>query len=508
MTPPAGENIKELVAGPDGGMWFTDGWWPEGAYHGTVGRISAEGSISEFEEGLGARSDTEEIVAGPDGNLWFADAGDGSIDNAIGRVTPSGTINEFTEGLETVRPRTIIDGVGNRLWFTANGSSPAIGSITTAGVISKFILPGPPHVPVLGPEGNVWFTYGESGSGAIGRVVQEEGGTTVITLFSKGLASASIPQDIVLGREGDLWFTDVGKGVGAIGRVTPAGAIEEFRAGLGEESRPRQLVAGPDGDLWFTDRPERAIGRITPNGTITEFGSENLTRNGGPWGIAFGPEGEVWFTGGSSNGAAGAIGKLSPASGQITLFNGGADGHGLGLDTTPKEIAAGPAGTLWFVGSTGPTETVIGRIIPGDDALAEESLRSPYQPEIPQSPKTIARLKVVHHSVFVSRRGRAVIDLECIPFTSCFGILTLKAKSPRWRGPDTIGETHFAIRSGNEALIGVPLDRAGRSLLHAAGGRHSAQVTVEGQMTFEVVPRRSVRLVQTKRKNTKKALRP
>lgn len=70
---------RDIVAGPNGTMWFTDLNTP------AIGTISTGLKIREFTTGLGTGAEPYSIVAGPDGNLWFSDGA-----GAIGRVTPSG----------------------------------------------------------------------------------------------------------------------------------------------------------------------------------------------------------------------------------------------------------------------------------------------------------------------------------------------------------------------------------------------------------------------------------
>jgi streptogramin lyase len=72
----AGSNLREIAAGPDGALWFTEN------SGNRIGRITTAGVITEFSTGMTAGSYPYGIAAGPDGALWFADAGD-----RIGRIT-------------------------------------------------------------------------------------------------------------------------------------------------------------------------------------------------------------------------------------------------------------------------------------------------------------------------------------------------------------------------------------------------------------------------------------
>ena len=166
-----------------------------------------------------------DIVAGPDGNLWFTDPGG----NTIGRVTPSGpTITQFTIPTAFGTPNGIASGFDGRLWFTERNAGK-IGRITTDGAnIDEFPIPSglQPILIARGPDGALWFTEGlfvvagrvsEPISLQIGRIDT----TGAITEFPALGAGASL-FGIATGSDGALWFTDTGMN-NAIGRITPQG---------------------------------------------------------------------------------------------------------------------------------------------------------------------------------------------------------------------------------------------------------------------------------------------
>ena len=61
-------------------MWFTE---PNG---GRIGRITTAGVVTEFTAGITPGSFPFNIVAGPDGNMWFTEYA--AAGNRIGRITP------------------------------------------------------------------------------------------------------------------------------------------------------------------------------------------------------------------------------------------------------------------------------------------------------------------------------------------------------------------------------------------------------------------------------------
>jgi streptogramin lyase len=466
---------EDIVAGPDGNVWFIDG-----DLNGAIGRITPTGAITLFSKGLNAESTPVKIVAGPDGNLWFTDRGSFSAPKAIGQITPSGTITLFTAGLgANTRPRDIVVGSDGNLWFTANGTSPAIGTITPDGMISTFSLPGPPREITIGPDGNPWFTYAGA-SPAIGRVAQGEGKTT-ITLFSAGLNPSSEPEDIIVGPDGNLWFVDESESIPAIGRVEPSGTITEFNAGLSSGASPNSIVVGPDENLWFTDLGG-AIGRITPGGSITQF-SGGLNEKSAPFDIVAGPDGNLWFT---DLGNISAVGKITE-SGTITEFK-------VDSSSNPWYIVAGFGGTLWF--SSGGANHAIGRIIPGDDPPAGGGIVSPQlsiccgiPPHAGQ--KSPGKLALADNGIAVQSNGNAAIALTCLEAFRCGGRVTLTAmQSPKNRRKhlQQIATTAFSIPTGSTRLK-VRINRAGRTLLRARDGRLRASLalrkTLPGPKTVE-----------------------
>ena len=103
----------DIVAGPDGNMWFTLSGDPGG-----IGRITPEGVFKDSFRGEGedAQGDDDDqgsshrltpnsrptgIAAGTDGALWFTEsAGPGRI----GRITTGGDVTPYSEGLRPTAP--------------------------------------------------------------------------------------------------------------------------------------------------------------------------------------------------------------------------------------------------------------------------------------------------------------------------------------------------------------------------------------------------------------------
>ena len=90
-------------------------------------------TITEFSAGITATSQPRGIASGPDGNMWFTD----SRHATVGRITPQGAVTVFSEGItpagrlrDRFRPgrQDVVHGFG----------VPVVGSITAAGTITEF----------------------------------------------------------------------------------------------------------------------------------------------------------------------------------------------------------------------------------------------------------------------------------------------------------------------------------------------------------------------------------
>jgi streptogramin lyase len=356
----AGAQPGDIVQGPGGNLWFTDG-------KGAIGKVTPSGAITEFSSGLHAESDPQQIISGPDGNLWFTDDPFETGTPAIGRISTSGTITEFNSGLnqdaepiDVAEPTSIVTGPDGNVWYTDStffyeGRNSAIGRITPSGTLTEFEMPEAVSTPlklIVGPDGNLWFTDPSRGpfNSAIGRITPS--GTT--TEFST-VGTTGAPRDLVIGPDGNIWFT----ARNGIGRITPSGTITAFSSGLSAEPNLGKIINGPDGNLWFTDSgnvfaTEKAIGRITPSGTITEFPTTDPERRP-PTDLISGPDGNLWFTYDEN----GQVSRITP-SGQVTNFS-----LGLSPDAEPRSIVAGPGGSdLWFTDAPFEGAPAIARISP------------------------------------------------------------------------------------------------------------------------------------------------
>jgi len=248
-------------------------------------------------------------------------------------------------------PESILTGPDGNLWAGEIGSSGALFRVTPAGLIGKILTGGGTHPLDLatGPEGRVWFTaHGTSRLGVVNPLTEEITEHPFATNFSM--------EGIVGGPGGALWVA-VSSPNAAILRVAPseaAGELANTAIAVKASSQPDQLTVGAEGDVWFTENAgPGAIGRLTPaTGEVREF-TEGLTSNSRPAGITTGPEGDIWFT---ESAGSGRIGRLVPATGRISEYS-----TGLTIGA-PQRIVTGDDGNLYFTASEG--NGAIGRITP------------------------------------------------------------------------------------------------------------------------------------------------
>ena len=139
LPQPAGD-LVDLTSGPDGNLWFTESTRFDCC--GSIGRITPQGVITRFPLPPHGRppfvvNELGGIAAGPDGNVWFMEGGNIGrgrpvSQRRVGRISTDGTITEFeisTAGDTFSDPPGLITaGPDGALWFT-NLWSNRIGRI-------------------------------------------------------------------------------------------------------------------------------------------------------------------------------------------------------------------------------------------------------------------------------------------------------------------------------------------------------------------------------------------
>jgi virginiamycin B lyase len=276
----------QIVAGPDGNLWFTE------SDASKIGKITPGGSITEYK--LAAGTVPYGITVGPDGNIWFTER----LGNAIAKMDTSGNLlaEYFLPTLEA-QPWHITPGPDGKLWFTEENVD-LIGAITVGGLISEFPTNSCcfPTQITTGEDGRLWFT--EELPGQIG-AMSTDGEVEYFTP-----PRGELTYGITTGPDGNVWFTAL-TGTYKLGNIDTGGKITEVLAPA-VFTGIAGVTTGPDGNLWYTMNDTGRVGGVTPSG-----GRLGTFRAGSyPIGITAGPDGNIWFTESQSN----AIGRLELGS--------------------------------------------------------------------------------------------------------------------------------------------------------------------------------------------------
>jgi len=303
---------ERITTGPDGNLWFTDGVYSFGNSNEYVGRITPDGSVTEFSVDNNTRTQLYNITTGPDGNLWMLAirTPNGTNDDqlVVIRMTPDGNYTVFgaflghrgEDFVSNVSP--LVVGPDGNLWYTASfysqfpwiGPGNIVGRITSTGDITNFNVLNGALVQTgfgggitAGADGNLWI--GIAGVRPFTPDGQELGA------FPRSQPLSEMVTDANGNVWGLVWYNK-------IERITPDGAVTDFPLPVTPQPfDPAELdplrmtlTVGLDGNIWFSDPYANQIGNITPDGTVTEYAVP--TPNSFPAGITTGPDGNIWFT--------------------------------------------------------------------------------------------------------------------------------------------------------------------------------------------------------------------
>jgi streptogramin lyase len=121
IIPGAPVTITSMTVGPDNNFWFTDA-------NDKIWSMTTSGVLLE-EFLLPTGSDPQQIVAGPDGTLWFTEGGT----DKIGVMTTAGNLTELALPTPASVPIGITEKQDGTLWFT-EASGNRIGRIADAAI--------------------------------------------------------------------------------------------------------------------------------------------------------------------------------------------------------------------------------------------------------------------------------------------------------------------------------------------------------------------------------------
>lgn len=347
---PGGADIRHLVAGPDGNIWFTERATRNIASITSTGQVSTK--VIPYDADTSIDDDGPETITSSGGGIWF--------DDLVGQQTwrydvATGTLKEPRQNFDSVRNLAPADNGG--VWennsggqdinlYAANGST--YGTATTS-YNDPYALTEAPG------NGGAW--YADTASGGQLRHIDDQGNITSIPL---GGAYGEV-DSIAFDRSGGLWWTQYLHGH-SLGPADDGGLIGHLVNGqpvyspLGPASginslAPGNLQLGPDGALWFTAKDQRnagnsyngrrdIIGRLDPStGVIQLSTAGSYTYND----FTFASDGSLWFldTGANSLGRIASPLSALPAVPGSPVLGTAASAPGLHLCSTASKAVRG-----------------------------------------------------------------------------------------------------------------------------------------------------------------------
>jgi streptogramin lyase len=282
---------------------------------------------------------------------------------------------------------TIAEGPEGNMWATVSDATNDVARITPSGEVKEFNLPEVDHPTGIaaGPDGNMWVTL-EGGVARFSPATPEDEGTTLKQTITEVKSQSSIaagPNDrmwvatennlVSVPLENPLGFKaneipglfphDIDaagpliaiadSGLNKIVTATASGgdlATEtDFEIG-GGEGGSQGVAVNNGGQIGFSQQlhqPEQ-IGVIAPPGepqTVDVPATD-------PFGVALGSDGAFWIAESNTDG----VSRLTTDAGAAFL-------GGFEKPFKPRQIAAGPANTLWVTLENNETSTYrVGRI--------------------------------------------------------------------------------------------------------------------------------------------------
>lgn len=255
------------------------------------------------------------IAPGPDGNMWVTVAG---AANNVASITPAGEVKEFKLNLEGATG--IASGPDGKMWVVADKAVASFSPSNPEGTVAKTPIAAieGDYSIVAGPDGKMWVAT-----------------KNVVLRFSPSNPAVQEPKEIKELTPKDIdvagsliVIADSGKP--RIVTLTTGFELREYP--IGKEGQSQGVAGSPSGQIAFSNplsNPE-LVGLFTPPTppTPTELA-------GDPFGVAYGSDQAFWI----AQFAKGGVTRLA-SDGTMTFLG------GLPVES-PRQIAAGPANTLW-----------------------------------------------------------------------------------------------------------------------------------------------------------------
>jgi uncharacterized repeat protein (TIGR03803 family) len=339
-----------LVQGSDGYLYGTTSGGGTNGGHGTVFKISTDGtftSLYSFGDTSSSGANPEAaLVQGTDGYFYGTTTGVSGT-GTVFKMSTNGALTTLDSGGALAgTPGGLVEGSDGYFYGTTahGGYGERFGTvfkISTSGVLTKLHIftngidgAIPSSGLVQGPDGYFYgTTQGVSGSGA-GTVFKMSTNGALTTLNSGG-ALAGTPSGLVEGSDGYFYGTTFSGGseyFGTVFKISTSGVLTNlyiFTNGIDGANPSSGLVQGTDGYFYgTTDNPSRDDGtvfKISTNGTLTTLFSG--FHNSAPiYALVQGTDGNFYGTtfSGGTNGN-GTVFRLTSEKPQLTIVPYGAN---------------------------------------------------------------------------------------------------------------------------------------------------------------------------------------
>lgn len=273
-----------FINAPDGSLYF--GEWAASGGDGGIGRLNADGTISETNLGSGGNSPMLGAFDAA-GNLWFSNCGgfDCSNNDSFDALLANGTVNSLAAAAGS-RPRfSAIDASGN-VWYTL-ARADAVARVSPDGSIAQFPLPklafnrAAPNDITVGPDGALWIVEWIGNA-----IVRMDLNGTVTNVYALPDVEAG-PRFIAAGSDGNLWFSENGSEQLNGDPYTPPQIVKMTTSGqmtaypMPSASSVPDSLRPANGGFVFADLGFNAVGFIDYNGNVSEL---PIAYDGGQYG--------------------------------------------------------------------------------------------------------------------------------------------------------------------------------------------------------------------------------
>jgi len=320
--PTSASGAESIVASPDGTLWFVE------REANKVGRVNADGSISEFAFPRSDYSQVEDLDVGPDGSVWVIyDSG-----RRLRHMTAAGAqISDQSLGQYPYGEQLRVE--GGAVVVTMAYDDEFVVRADDTRVVELANAPECADALGRGNDGTFWCRT-DSG---LTRINFSGGASTTYPVNDY----AAYPFAIAPGPVGSIWFGRFQRGSfafspseGSVGYLDAgSGAVTSYDTG--DRTAINSLIQGPDGNMWFTSiGAAKGIGHFAPNGS---GGALTAIGNYAPNSIAFGRDGAVYATDATNN----VVIRTSTGDLQVTNVDPG-EGSVL-YGAVPGKVKAGKA---------------------------------------------------------------------------------------------------------------------------------------------------------------------